>query len=86
MSDKKQILVGFKISEDERPLFESIAENYGLKPGALAGVLFRKFIDAKKTHGSDLKYPPEFDYYESESHVMKKKNDPANELSKQKAG
>ncbi len=72
MNGKKQILVGFKISEDERPLFESIASEYGLKPGALAGVLSRKFIEAYNIHGDSIQFPPRYDFNTTETPIQQK--------------
>lgn len=74
MNEKRDITVGFKLSESEKERAELIAGKYGHKPGSLAAVLLRNFLNAYDTHGEALRYPPKFDYYEEQS-VIDKKNE-----------
>lgn len=92
MKEKRDITIGFKISESDRKKAESISTLYGHKPGALAGLLLRHFVEAHNTYGERLKFPPAFDYYEEASKITKKKLnrevgiDSANVSSRRKAG
>lgn len=87
MSEKRDIPVGFKLSESDKARADIAAAKYGHKPGSLAGVLLRQFLDALDEHGDTLKFPPTYDYYETGSYVDQKiENDPANDSSRQKAG
>ena len=65
MEDKRQTPVGFKLSEREKEAAEEVAAKFGHKPGSLAGMLLRGFVDSYKQHGEQLKFPPEFNYFTS---------------------
>lgn len=69
MSEK---LIGFRRPEEFKKEAENVAKKYNATAGALAGFLLEKFIEAYKKHGENLKFPPEFDYYEKESVVKEK--------------
>lgn len=63
MNEKRDITIGFKLSESEKEKAEKIANIYGHKPGSLASVLLRNYIEAHEKHGENLRFPPKFEYY-----------------------
>ena len=63
MIEKKDTPVGFKLSETDKKRAEKISAIFGHKPGAMAGILIREFMKAYDTHGSNLKFPPEFIHF-----------------------
>lgn len=90
MSGKKTELIGFRLSPEEKKEAERICSDLGQAPGSLAGILFERFIKQRKTHGTRLIWPPEFNYYPTGAQSIQEatdiKSDLANESSRQKAG
>lgn len=73
MNGKKTELIGFRLSPEEKETAETICADLGQTPGALAGILFDRFIKQRKTHGNRLVWPPEFNYYPADSKTAQEK-------------
>lgn len=63
MAGKKTELVGFRLSTEEKTEADKICADFGQPPGAVAGILFDRFMKQRKEHGSRLVWPPEFKYF-----------------------
>ena len=73
MSGKKTELIGFRLSPEEKNAAEKICADLGQTPGALAGILFERFIKQRKTHGNRLVWPPELNYYPADTKTAQEK-------------
>jgi hypothetical protein len=63
MTGKKTELIGFRLSATEKVEADKICADFGQTPGAVAGILFDRFIKQQKKYGSRLVWPPEFKYF-----------------------
>ena len=75
MNGKKTELVGFRLSLEEKDFAEKICAEFGQTPGAIAGVLFERFLKQRVEHGNRLIWPPEFDHYLSDTQTERKKSE-----------
>jgi hypothetical protein len=85
MNEKRDVPVGFKLTESEKKKADSISDIYGLSPGSLSSKLLRDFIKAYEEYGESVQFPPRYDVNVEQTPIQKKVN-AANELLKQKAG
>ena len=75
MQGKKTELIGFRLSLEEKENAEKICADLGQAPGAIAGILFDRFIKQRKTLGNRLVWPPEFNYYPAISKSVQEETD-----------
>ena len=60
--EKKITAFQIRISEELSSDFRMAAKTYGLSASALARLVMEHFIEARKTHGNRLVFPPEYKY------------------------
>jgi hypothetical protein len=73
MTGKKTELIGFRVSPEEKIEADNICSDFGQTPGAVAGVLFDRFLKQRKKYGTRLVWPPEFNYYPFDSKTAQEK-------------
>ncbi len=61
--EKKITAFQIRISEELASEFRTTAETYGLSASALARMVMERFIEARKTHGNHLIFPPEYTHF-----------------------
>ncbi len=64
---KKTERQAFRISEEDKIALQKIAERQQIPSGTIVSALVAQYIQAIKTHGNRLVWPPEFNYYSSDS-------------------
>jgi hypothetical protein len=62
MMEKKITAFQIRISEELSSDFRRAAETYGLSASGLARLVMERFIEARKTHGNHVIFPPEYKY------------------------
>ena len=75
MSGKKTELIGFRLSPEEKEFAGEVCKDLGQPPGAVAGILFDRFIKQRKLLGNRLIWPPEFNYYPKTSKTAQEEKD-----------
>jgi len=73
ITGKKTELIGFRLSTEEKSEADKICADFGQTPGALAGILFDRFLKQRREYGNRLVWPPEFNYYSSDSKTAQEK-------------
>jgi len=66
--EKKITAFQIRISEELASEFRTTAETYGLSASALARLVMERFIEARKTHGNHLIFPPEYTHFPPADH------------------
>ena len=67
IAGKKTELIGFRLSAEEKREADKICADFGQTPGAVAGILFNRFLKQRREQGKRLVWPPEFNYYSADS-------------------
>ena len=68
---KKITAFQIRISEELSTDFRGVAKPYGLSASALARLVMERFIEARKTHGNHLVFPPEYKHFLPANEVQK---------------
>ncbi len=74
MAGKKKELIGFRLSTEEKHEADSLCADFGQTPGAVAGILFDRFMKQRKKQGNRLVWPPEFNYYPADYKTAQEKS------------
>ncbi len=64
---KKSEQIAFRVSPEDKQRAERVATGLKTTAGALASALLEDFIAARETHGNRLIWPPEVNYYPTNS-------------------
>ena len=71
---KKTERQAFRISEEDKAALREIAERQQIPSGTIVSALVAQYVQAVKEHGSRLVWPPEFNYYSTDSKTAQEKS------------
>ena len=63
---KKDASVMVRLPEETNTMAKKASEEAGMTPSALLRLLLEQYLSAAKTHGANMPWPPQFQYFDTE--------------------